>query len=121
MEAEASPGGGDSGGRSGLLEAIRAAGGAKGAGLKSIKERKAEERRRRQEEASEEAGAGAGEGQVPHQAASLESETGRGFYVYSSCLCLLVTALSFTTTAGSDKLKEFARVGVFSTVITKFN
>ena len=62
VEAEASPGGG----RSGLLEAIRAAGGAKGAGLKSIKERKAEERRRRQEEASEEAGAGAGEGGVPH-------------------------------------------------------
>ena len=51
----------------------------------------------------------------------LEAETGRGFYVYSSCLCLFVTALSFTTTAGSDKLKEFARVGVFSTVITKFN
>ena len=51
----------------------------------------------------------------------LEPETGRGFYVYSSCLCLFVTALSFTTTAGSDKLKEFARVGVFSTVITKFN
>ena len=51
----------------------------------------------------------------------LEAETGRGIYVYSSCLCLLVTALSFTTTAGSDKFKEFARVGVFSTVITKFN
>ena len=48
-------------------------------------------------------------------------ETSRGFYVYSSCLCLLVTALSLTTTAGSDKLKEFARVGLFSTAITKFN
>ena len=34
---------------------------------------------------------------------------------------LLVTALSFTTTAGSDKLKALARVGVFSTAITKFN
>ena len=45
MEAEASPGG-----RSGLLEAIRAAGGAKGAGLKSIKERKAEERKKKEEE-----------------------------------------------------------------------
>ena len=50
VEAEASPGGGDSGGRSGLLEAIRAAGGAKGAGLKSIKERKAEERKKKEEE-----------------------------------------------------------------------
>ena len=52
---------------------------------------------------------------------TLEAETGRGIYVYSSCLCLLVTALSFTTTAGSDKLKEFARVAVISTAITKFN
>ena len=51
----------------------------------------------------------------------LGPETSRGFYVYSSCLCLLVTALSLTTTAGSDKLKEFARVGLFSTAITKFN
>ena len=47
-------------------------------------------------------------------------ETSRGFYEYSSLLCLLVTALSLTTTAGSDKLKEFARVGIFSTAITKF-
>ena len=37
-------------GRSGLLEAIRAAGGTSGAGLKSIKERKAEERKKRDEE-----------------------------------------------------------------------
>ena len=28
---------------------------------------------------------------------------------------------AFTTTAGSDKLKALARVGVFSTAITKFN
>ena len=47
-------------------------------------------------------------------------ETSGGFYEYSSLLCLLVTALSLTTTAGSDKLKEFARVGIFSTAITKF-
>ena len=51
----------------------------------------------------------------------LEAATRGGFFVSSSCLCLLVTALSFTATAGSDKLKEFARVGVFSTAITKFN
>ena len=48
-------------------------------------------------------------------------ETSRGFYEYSSLLALFVTALSFTTTAGSDKLKALARVGVFSTAITKFN
>ena len=54
-------------------------------------------------------------------ASCLGPSTGGGFYEYSSLLCLLVTALSFTTTAGSDKLKEFARVGVFSTAITKFN
>ena len=38
----------------------------------------------------------------------VEAATRGGFYEYSSFLCLLVTALSFTTTAGSDKLKEFA-------------
>ena len=54
-------------------------------------------------------------------ASCLGPSTGGGFYEYSSLLCLLVTALSFTTTAGSDKLKAFARVGVFSTAITKFN
>ena len=51
---------------------------------------------------------------------SIGPETSGGFYEYSSLLCLLVTALSLTTTAGSDKLKEFARVGIFSTAITKF-
>ena len=51
---------------------------------------------------------------------ALGPETSGGFYEYSSLLCLLVTALSLTTTAGSDKLKEFARVGIFSTAITKF-
>ena len=51
----------------------------------------------------------------------LEPKTGEGFYEYSSLLCLLVTALSFITTARSDKLKALARVGVFSTAITKFN
>ena len=51
----------------------------------------------------------------------LGPETSGGFYEYSSLLCLLVTALSFTTTAGSEKLKEFARVAVISTAITKFN
>ena len=39
----------DSDGRGGLLDAIRKAGGASGAGLKSIKERKAEERKKRDE------------------------------------------------------------------------
>ena len=38
------------GDRGGLLDAIRKAGGKEGAGLKSIKERKAEERKRRGEE-----------------------------------------------------------------------
>ena len=56
-----------------------------------------------------------------HEVFTIEPETGWGFYESSSCLCLLVTALSFTTTAGSDKLKALARVGVFSTAITKFN
>ena len=51
----------------------------------------------------------------------VEAATSGGFYEYSSFLCLLVTALSFTATAGSDKLKEFARVAVISTAITKFN
>ena len=58
---------------------------------------------------------------VNKQLHNLGPETSGGFYEYSSLLCLLVTALSFTTTAGSDKLKEFACVGVFSTAITKFN
>ena len=36
--------------RGGLLDAIRKAGGKEGAGLKSIKERKAEERKKKEEE-----------------------------------------------------------------------
>ena len=50
----------------------------------------------------------------------IEPETNGGFNE-SSLLCLLVTALSYTTTAGSDKLKALTCVGVFSTAITKFN
>ena len=56
-----------------------------------------------------------------HHPPAVEPETGGGFYEYSLLLCLLVTALSFTTIAGSDKLKALARVGVFSTAITQFN
>ena len=59
--------------------------------------------------------------QLNANACVIEPAKGGGFYEYSSLLCLLVTALSFTTTARSDKFKEFARVGVFSTAITKFN
>ena len=44
----AAPAGGDA--RGSLLDAIRAAGGTSGAGLKSIKERKAEERKKKEEE-----------------------------------------------------------------------
>ena len=52
---------------------------------------------------------------------AVEAATRGGFYEYSSFLCLLVTTLSLTTTAESDKLKAFARVAVVSTAITKFN
>ena len=47
-------------GRGGLLDAIRKAGGKEGAGLKSIKERKAEERKRRGEEEAAPAPSGGG-------------------------------------------------------------
>ena len=46
--------------RGGLLDAIRKAGGKDGAGLKSIKERKAEERKRRGEEEAAPAPSGGG-------------------------------------------------------------
>ena len=52
--------------RGGLLDAIRKAGGKEGAGLKSIKERKAEERKRRQgeEEAAPKSSGGGGGGDL---------------------------------------------------------
>ena len=54
--------------RGGLLDAIRKAGGKEGAGLKSIKERKAEERKRRQgeEEAVPKSSGGGGGGERPY-------------------------------------------------------
>ena len=47
---ESSPAPAPSDDRGGLLDAIRKAGGKEGAGLKSIKERKAEERKKKEEE-----------------------------------------------------------------------
>ena len=64
--AESSPAPAPSDDRGGLLDAIRKAGGKEGAGLKSIKERKAEERKRRQgeEEAAPKSSGGGGGGDL---------------------------------------------------------
>ena len=58
---------------------------------------------------------------IQHKCYMISSRNEGGILRVLLVSCLLVTALSFTTTAGSDKLKEFARVAVISTAITKFN
>ena len=65
-ESSPAPGPVPSDDRGGLLDAIRKAGGKEGAGLKSIKERKAEERKRRQgeEEAAPKSSGGGGGGDL---------------------------------------------------------
>ena len=64
--AESSPAPAPSDDRGRLLDAIRKAGGKEGAGLKSIKERKAEERKRRlgEEEAAPKSSGGGGGGDL---------------------------------------------------------